>query len=376
MKKMALKPDTVCVHTEGYDYGNYKGVTTPIFTATAYEYIGVDKYVYPRYFNTPNISITEKKIAALENIEAAILFSSGMAATMTIFFTLLRSGDHIILQNDIYGGTYDAVKVEMEKMGIKYSFVESTKEGFENAITPQTKAIFFESPSNPLLNITDISVVVQLAKKHQIITIFDNTFGSPINQNPHNLGIDVVMQSGTKYLGGHSDICCGVATMNSELGTKIRETAIHLGGNLDPQSAYLLERSLKTLSLRVKKQTSNALAIAEWLEKQEEIDRVYYPGLKSNPGYDIAKSQMNGFGAMLSFEVKNNPDEFVKKLKLISAVMSLGGVESTVTTPVQTSHARMPAEDREKLGIKPNLIRMSVGIEDVEDLINDLKQAF
>ena len=380
MNSDKLKKGTVCVHNEKYDYSEYKGVTMPVFTATAYEYMGVDKYVYPRYFNTPNSAVTAAKLARLEGAEDAILFSSGMAATITVLMSFLETGDHVLLQNDIYGGTHDSVRVEMERIGVKVTFADANPDSFRNEIRPDTKVIFIESPSNPLLNITDIRSIVKLAREHNILTVFDNTFATPLNQNPHELGIDIVIHSGTKYLSGHSDLSCGVATSAAQsLSAVIRERAIHFGGNLDAQATHLLERSLKTLQVRVEKQNQNALNLAKWMEGHPVIKKVNYPGLQSHHQHELAKSQMSGFGGMLSFEVKGEKEiatEVVKKLKLIKPVMSLGGVESTITSPVQTSHARMSPELREKLGITPQLLRLSVGIEDLDDLKGDLKQAF
>ncbi len=370
-----LKQGTQCIHSEKYELKEYTGVTTPIFTATAYEYINQSKTVYPRYYNTPNLEVTEKKIARLEGGEGAVLFSSGMAATMTALFSLLRQGDHLILQDDLYGGTFDSVNVELKKMGIEISYAKASAVSFEQVIQPNTKVIFLESPSNPILSISPIEEIVSLCKSKGIITLFDNTFASPINQNPLELGIDIVMHSGTKYLGGHSDLCCGVVVSNNGFIKKIRETGVHFGGNMDPQAAFLLERSLKTLDLRVKKQTENAMVVATWLEQHPKVARVFYPGLPTHPRHDIAKKQMKGFGAMLSFEVLVDPDQFVLNLEMIAPVISLGAVESTICSPIQTSHFRMSPAERQAIGIKDNLLRMSVGIEDSQDIINDLEQA-
>jgi len=306
-----------------------------------------------------------------------MVLSSGMAAISTVLFTFLKKGDHAIFQQDLYGGTHHAVNIEMEKFGIDHSFVGfDDTEGFEAAIRPETKLIFIETPSNPLLKIVDIRKVAALAKKHGVITVIDNTFASPINQNPLDLGIDIVVHSGTKYLGGHSDICCGVIVTSKALTEKVWVSAIHFGGSLNAETCYLLERSLKTLALRVNHQNHNALTIAEFLQTHAHVEAVYYPGLPNHPGHQLARSQMVGFGGMLSFEVGGNPDKFVRELRLIKSAMSLGGVETTLCSPAKPSHSKMPAKDRLTIGVKDNLVRLSVGIESVEDLMDDLNQAF
>ena len=365
---------TISVHTGTITDPN-GGTSSPILPSTAYQYVGVDKYFYPRYFNVPNHEAIEKKIAELEGAERGMVFSSGMAATMSILLSFLKSGDHVLLQKDIYGGTHDSVSKELTRLGIEVTFSHSDAESIKSNIKVNTQVIFIESPSNPLLKITDIEAIASIAKAHNIISVIDNTFASPINQNPHQLGIGIVMHSATKYLGGHSDISAGAATMSAKHFDQLRETALHLGGNLDVQAAWLLERSMKTLQVRVERQNSNAQSIAEFLSEHPNISSVHYPGLKTHPLHEIAEKQMNGFGGMLAFEVKGDPDNFVQQLKVISPAMSLGGVESTVTSPTQTSHARISAEQRKELGISDQLLRLSVGIEDVNDLINDLKQA-
>jgi cystathionine beta-lyase len=353
----------------------YGGLVNPIYTSSAYDYD--TEVLYPRYFNTPNQRAVVEKIAALENAEAGLLFSSGMAAIMTSLFAMVKQGDHILFQDDLYGGTHHAALNELKRYGINHSMVNVFDlRKFEDAIQPDTKVIYIETPSNPLLKITDIKGVARIAKKYKIITIIDNTFASPVNQNPIDLGIDIVTHSGTKYIGGHSDLCCGVAVASKKIIEKIRASSMHFGGSLDAQSAYLVERSLKTIVLRVQQQNKNAMALAKYLEAESKVGAVYYPGLKSNPGYAIAKKQMpGGFGGMLSFEIKGDPEKFLKKLKIIRKAISLGGVESTIAQPVKTSHAKLTAVERKAVGISDKLLRFSVGIEDVNDLINDIKQA-
>ncbi|MDH5599492.1 MAG: aminotransferase class I/II-fold pyridoxal phosphate-dependent enzyme [Cyclobacteriaceae bacterium] len=368
------RKETKSVHSGGIE-DPFGGVTSPIIPSTAYNYLEKDKTAYPRYFNTPNQEAVAAKIAALEGGEMGLVFSSGMAATMAIILTFLKHGDHILLQNDIYGGTHDAISVELTKFGIQFSFVQGNVKSITENIRENTKVIFIESPSNPILKITDIQKIANVAKENNIISVIDNTFASPVNQNPLDLGIDIIMHSGTKYLGGHSDISCGASISSKELGQRIRETSIHLGSNLDAATCNLLERSLKTLYVRVEKQNENAFKIARHLEKHPSVEKVYYPGLESHEDYAIAKAQMNGFGGMVSFEVKTDPIQFQKKLRLIKSAISLGGVESTVCSPVLTSHARMTPEERAAINVKDSLIRMSVGIEHIDDLINDLDEA-
>jgi len=374
MKKSFSKL-TQSVHVGSVGDPLYGGLVNPIYTSSAYNYD--TEVLYPRYFNTPNQKAVVEKIAALENAEDGLLFSSGMAAIMTSLFAMVKQGDHILFQDDLYGGTHHAALNELKRYGINHSMVNVFDlQKFEDAIQPNTKLIYIETPSNPLLKITDIKGVARIAKKHKIITIIDNTFASPVNQNPIDLGIDIVTHSGTKYIGGHSDLCCGVALASKKIIEKIRASSMHFGGSLDAQSAYLVERSLKTIVLRVQQQNKNAMALAKYLEAESKVGAVYYPGLKSNRGYAIAKKQMpGGFGGMLSFEIKGDPEKFLKKLKIIRKAISLGGVESTIAQPMKTSHAKLTAAERKAVGISDKLLRFSVGIEDVNDLINDIRQA-
>ena len=366
---------TQCVHEGGLRDTLHGGIVSPVYTSTAYNYLDTGGVKYPRYFNTPNQVAVENKVAALERAPRAVLFSSGMAATMTVFLSILKAGDHIILQNDIYGGTHDALSTEMNKIGVGVSFSEPTAKEFAKHVKESTKILFIETPSNPLLKIVDIESIVSLAREHSLLCLIDNTFASPINQNPFDFGVDIVIHSGTKYLGGHSDLCCGIAVTTEALADRVRETGIHYGGSLDANTCYLLERSLKTLHLRVERQNENALKLATFLEKHPVVSKVYYPGLESHTGHEIARKQMIGFGGMLSFEVKGDPDKIVRKLKLIKPAISLGGVESTITSPARTSHARVPAEERLRLGIKDSLLRFSVGVENADDLIRDISGA-
>ena len=369
---------TKCVHSGDLIDDRFKGATSPIFPSTAYDFIDVEDDKYPRYFNTPNQLALSKKIADLENCEAALLFGSGIAAIFTSLFSFLKSEDHVIFQGSIYGGTLNLVIKEFKKFNIEYSLVDSfdIKE-YEMEIKENTKIIFIESPSNPLLKVIDLQAISNLSKKNNLISIIDNTFSSPINQNPSDFGIDIIIHSATKYLGGHSDILAGALASTKSNIDKIIESSINYGGNLSEYTVWLLERSIKTLSLRVNKQNENALKVADYLSNHEKVNAVQYPGLKTHPDYELSNKQMKGFGGMLSFELSSLDEAilFTRKIKLIKSAMSLGGVESTICSPSLTSHSKISRDEREKLGIFDGLLRFSVGIEDHNDIINDLKQA-
>ncbi|MEO0554878.1 MAG: PLP-dependent aspartate aminotransferase family protein [Bacteroidota bacterium] len=368
--------NTKAVHSGSLEDSQHLGTVSPIYPSTAYDYVDVDIYAYPRYFNTPNQKGVTQKICALENGEDGILFSSGMAAITTTLFGLLQKGDHAVFQNDLYGGTHHAITSQMDRFGIEYTLVDSMNyQDYESAIKNNTKLIYVETPSNPLLKLIDLKGISELAKAHDLYSMIDNTFASPVNQNPIDHGIDIVIHSGTKYLAGHSDICCGVMVSSKEITESAWNSSINFGGSLNAQMAYLLERSIKTLGLRVRQQNANAQEISEFLLSHKNVDAVYYPGLPHHEGHEIAKSQMMGFGGMLSFEVHTDPNAFVKKLGLIKPAMSLGGVESTITCPAQTSHSKISAEERARVGIKDGLLRLSTGIEDTDDLIKDLDKA-
>ena len=378
MKDKKLGLNSICVHTGEVEDNQFKGAVSPIFVATSYAFDDVDVKRYPRYFNTPNQEQLAKKIATLEHTENAMIFSSGMAAISHSMMAFLKSGDHVILQQVIYGGTFNFVVKEFEKFGIEYTFTDSNDvNDFKALLQKNTKIIYIETPSNPLLGITDLKAIAELAKNNGVLTMIDNTFASPINQNPYDFGIDIIAHSATKYMGGHSDICAGAVAASNEHIEKIWGTSINYGGNLSEYTIWLLERSLKTLNLRVKEQTRVAHELATYLSYNKDIDTVYYPGLPSHPGYDIAKEQMHGFGAMLSFELTSgiDPMEFQRNLKFIKPSMSLAGLESTTVSPAQTTHALLSEEERLERGIRNGLIRFSTGIEEVEDLIEDIEQA-
>lgn len=376
MKKPGI--NSICTHVGQIKDNQFQGAVSPIYVSTSYAFDNVDVKRYPRYFNTPNQEFLSKKIAALESTESALIFGSGLAAISTSILTFLKTGDHVILQEVIYGGTFNFVAKEFEKFGIEYTYTESNEiEDFKELIQKNTKIIYIETPSNPLLGITDMNAIADLAKNHGILTMIDNTFASPINQNPADFGIDIIIHSATKYLGGHSDICAGAVAASSDHIDQIWNTAINYGGSLSDYTVWLLERSLKTLNLRVREQTQNAQQLAGYLDNSSDIDRVYYPGLDSHPHHEIAKKQMKGFGAMLSFELKDtiDPMEFQNNLQLIKPSMSLAGLESTTVSPAQTTHALLSEQERLDRGIRNGLIRFSTGIEEVEDLIEDIEQA-
>ena len=378
MSKRNKGINTICTHVGEIEDEQFKGAISPLYMSTSYAFEDVDIKRYPRYFNTPNQMALSQKIAALEHAEAAMIFSSGMAAISTSLLAFLNAGDHIVLQRTLYGGTYNFVNEEFTKYGIEYSFTDGFEpQDFGAKIQKNTKAIFIETPSNPLLTITDLTAIGKIAKEHNLVSIIDNTFASPVNQNPIDFGIDIVIHSATKYMGGHSDICAGAVATTTKNMERIFSLAKNLGGNLSDYTVWLLERSIKTMGIRVKAQNENAQHLAEYLARHKEIEHVYYPGLPNHPGHALAKSQMNGFGGMMSFELNANYDasEFQKALKLIKSSMSLAGVESTVLSPTQTSHALLGAEERKKQGIADGLIRFSVGIEEPEDLIADIEQA-
>jgi len=373
---------TKCVHIGTFQDCITKGANTPIYTSTSNGFDGESgNLYYPRYLNMPNHKAVAEKICALEEGgEEAIIVSSGMAAISSAMLALLKTGDHVLFSEDLYGGTDYFLKEELEKFGIDYTLASAENlEEFESKIKDNTKFIYFETPSNPLLKIIDIEEIVFIAKKYDIITIIDNSFASPINQNPLKFGVDIVVHSASKYLNGHSDLICGAIITSEKLMKRIRPYVINTGGTLNAQDLYLLERSMKTLNLRMQKHNENAQKLAEYLEKHPLVKKVYYPGLKSHAGHSIAKTQMSGFGGVLSVETtldKEKTREFISNLKLFQEAGSLAGVESLISLPCETSHAKMSFETRCGLGITDSLMRISVGIEDVEDLIADIEQAF
>ncbi len=371
-----MNQNTAAVHEGTLKEPKTGGVNTPIYTSSAYEYMGREESLYPRYFNLPNQRAVEEKIAALEHGEMGLVFSSGMGAMSCAILAHAGAGDHVVMLDALYGGTHHFATEWFDHFGIGCTFTKTSAQDVIAGATPATTVMVIESPTNPLLAVTDIQKIAEFARAKNITTIFDNTFATPVNQTPLDLGIDIVVHSGTKYLGGHSDMCCGAAAGSFKKMEKVLNLARVLGPSLDPRLCYLLERSMKTLVVRVRAQTDNALALARFLSGHPGVARVNYPGLETDPGYDIACRQMNGFGAMLSFELKDrNPEKFLSALTIITPAVSLGGVETTICAPCVTSHVKMTKEERQRVGVTDDLLRLSAGIEDIADLTADISQA-
>jgi len=334
-------------------------------------------YIYTRYGN-PTLAVVERKIAALEGAEAAVVTASGMAAISSALLGALKAGDEVVATSQLYGGCYRLMRDVFPDMGIKVRRVEPSLEGIEALVTPHTKVLYIETPTNPTLRLVDVHKAIAFAKKHKLISIIDNTFATPILQNPVALGYDIVVHSATKALGGHSDLIAGVAVGNRHWMERLQHMVIYLGGAMDPGAAYLLNRGIKTLGVRVERQCANAMAVATFLEKHPKVARVHYPGLKSHPDHALAKKQMRGFGSMLAFDLKGGlpaARRFCDRVRLFLLAASLGGVESLVVLPAYTSHYRMTADELRSAGVTPGTVRVSLGIEDHADLIEDLKSA-
>jgi len=369
--------ETACVHA-GHERGPAEqGLNTPIVTSTAFDYSRDDQVRYPRYMNTPNHRVVANRIAALEGAEAAFVTASGMGAVSAVFLGLMKPGDHAILLDGLYGGTTDLVEGLLKPYGFEFSTWDGDPVSLPSLVRKNTRLAWVESPTNPLLRVIDLEATADVLRQRGIVSVVDNTFATPILQQPIKLGFDLVMHSATKYFSGHSDLLSGAVAGTDELIAKIRPQAVRLGSSLNGQDLYLLERSIKTLALRIERQSKNAATVAEWLESRENIARVFYPGLASDDGHGIASRQMSAFGGMLGFHLANavSPDRFLDRLQLISPAVSLAGVESTICQPSRTSHAKLTEDAREALGIDDRLMRFSVGIERVEDLIADLEHA-
>src|SRR5271166_3522936 len=383
MKKHKFRQETEAVHG-GTDLSKKNGpLSTPIYQTSTFEVTDMQEQLrvtptdsfYTRYGN-PTHTVAENAIAELEGTDAALLFSSGMAAITTSILALVKAGDHIVAQRDIYGGVTKFLTQWLPKMGVETTFVDTNDiEQHERAIRPNTKIMHIESPTNPMVRIVDLEEIATLARKHKLISTIDATFGTPINCRPAEWGIDLVLHSGTKYFGGHADLICGVAAGSRELIDEIHHLRTTLGCCMDPHAAFLLLRGVKTLAVRVERQNQSALRIAEFLSKHPKVTRVHYPMLKGHADYELTKKQMAGAGGVLSFEVDGNGADacrVTEAMSLFTLAPSLGGVESLVSIPVLTSHAMVPPETRRKMGVTEQMIRLSVGIENVEDLIADL----
>lgn len=357
-------------------------VQMPIFQSATYEYGGEGSYHDVRYLrtnNTPSQVALHLKLAALENAEAALVTASGMAAISTTLLTVLSAGDHLLAQSCLYGGTHDLLSGDFARFGLAVDFIDADKnDSWRTQLRPNTRAIYVEAMTNPLLQVADLKAVVQFARAHGLTSIIDNTFASPINFRPIEAGFDLSIHSATKYLNGHSDIVAGAVSGRAELIERIRHKANHLGGSLDPHAAFLLSRGLKTLALRVRFQNGSALKIAQFLEAHPAVARVHYAGLETHPRHARARSLFAGFGGVLSFELEgpaSRADEFARRLRIPIVAPSLGGVHTLLTRPATTSHAGLAREERLRLGISDALLRLSVGIEATEDLLEDFEHA-
>jgi cystathionine beta-lyase/cystathionine gamma-synthase len=362
-------------------------LATPIYQTSTFEVTDNDEqlrashtdHFYTRYGNPTN-TVAEKTIAELEGTEAALTFASGMGAITTTILALVKSGDHVVAQRDIYGGVNKFLSQWLPKMGIETTFVDTTEyEQHARAIRPNTKLLYLESPTNPTLRVVDFKKAAAIAKQHKLLSMIDATFGTPINQHPAKSGIDLVMHSGTKYLSGHTDLICGAVAGRHELMEKIWQTRTTLGNCMDPHASWMLVRGLKTLAVRVARQNENAQRVAEFLAEHAKVQQVHYPFLKSHPQYALARAQMSGGGGMVSFEIEGTGEDarrVTEAMRLFTLAPSLGGVESLVSIPVLTSHAMIPAEERARMGVNEQMVRLSVGIENADDLIADLEHAF
>ncbi|HVG19591.1 MAG TPA: aminotransferase class I/II-fold pyridoxal phosphate-dependent enzyme [Blastocatellia bacterium] len=382
MAKKFERIETKLIHAGEPDPRIGGAVSIPIFQSAMFEYAGETSYhdlKYIRLNNTPNHAALHEKLAALENAEAAVVAASGMAAISTTLLAVLSAGDHLLAQDYLYGGTHDLLTKDFAGFGLSFDFIDGDdRDRWERKLRPNTKAIYVEAMSNPTLQVADLQGVVAFAKEHGLITIIDNTFASPINFRPAEWGFDLSLHSGTKYLNGHSDIVAGACIGRAGLIEKVKHKLDHLGGSMDPHAAFLLYRGMKTLALRVRHQNASALKVAQFLEGHAAVARVNYPGLESHPAHKRARELFDGFSGMLSFELKGGAEtaaDFIRRTRLPIIAPSLGGVETLLTQPATTSHSGMSAEDRRRLGISDSLIRVSVGIEATEDIIEDFDQA-
>jgi len=386
MKRHNFRPETESVHGGTNLDKRNAPMAQPIYQTSTFQVTDSEQQLrathtdmfYTRYGN-PTHTAVEARIAELEGADAALLFASGMNAITTSILALVKAGDHIVAQRDIYGGVTKFLSAWLPKLGVETTFVDTTDyDQHARAIRPHTRLLYLESPTNPTLRVVDLRKPVAIAKERQIITLIDSTFATPINQRPAEFGIDLVLHSGTKYFGGHTDLICGVAAGRRDLIDEIHHTRTTLGGTMDPHAAFLLLRGIKTLAVRLERQNESALRIAEFLSQHGKVRSVNYPFLKGHPQRALAMEQMKGGGGVLSFEVDGTGEDakrLSEALHLFTLAPSLGGVESLVSIPVLTSHAMISAEHRQKMGVTEQLVRLSVGIENVEDLIADLEQA-
>ncbi len=380
---------TEVVHADHDISQNHGALSVPVYNASVFAFDDVDEgadihnYKTPGYFygrlGNPTTAALEKTVTKLENGDSSLAFASGMAAVSAAIISLTASGDHIIALDSMYSTVSNLLKHLAESFGLKVTFVDATDPAnYKSAVSKNTRVIWIETPSNPLLNITDISAITNIAKSDGIITIADNTLASPFNQNPLDLGVDLVVHSATKYLGGHSDLSAGVLVGNEELIRKIYNKGVKLtGGAISPQVAWLVLRGIKTLALRMQQHNDNAYALAYMLQSHAKVEAVYYPGLEGHKNHEVAKTQMRGFGGMVSFDVGGEMEakRFINGLEVCANATSLGGVETIVQHSASMTHATLSNAEREKAGISDGLIRMSVGIEGKDDLIHDLENS-
>lgn len=379
---MARGIETKCLHLEEEEWGcnHYGAISYPIYQTATYAHLGLGKstgYDYSRLQN-PTREHLEKIVASLENGIDALAFSSGMAA-ITLMMELFHPGDHLIVDADLYGGSIRLFNNVSQKNGITFSSIDCHKEDVESYINENTKAVYIETPTNPMMNVTDIEALAQITKKHKLLLIVDNTFLSPYFQNPLDLGADIVVHRGTKYLSGHNDTLAGfLITKREDISEKFRFLIKTTGSGLAPFDSWLILRGIKTLAIRMEKSQQNAITIAEWLKRQKAVTKVIYPGLPEHSGYDIMKKQSRGFGAMITFQLESK--EFalavLENVRLIQFAESLGGVETLITYPTTQTHADVPKELRERNGITESTLRLSVGIEDIDDLLDELNKVF
>jgi cystathionine beta-lyase/cystathionine gamma-synthase len=382
MDKRIGKIDTKLIHAGEPSPLIEGAVSMPIFQSATFEYSGGTDYHALRYIrlnNTPNHLALHRKLAAIENAEAALVTASGMAAVATTLLAILGGGGHLIAQNCLYGGTHDLLTIEFPRLGIRSDFIDgSDPRSWQSALTPSTKAIYAETMTNPLVQVADLRAVVEFARAHRLISIIDNTFASPINFRPAEIGFDLSLHSCTKYLNGHSDIVAGAIIGRADLIETINRRLGHFGASLDPHACFLLHRGMKTLAVRVRHQNETAMAVARFLEGHPRVAKVNYPGLESHPDHERARDLFDGFGGVTSFELRGGveaADRFIARVTLPICAPSLGGVESLITRPATTSHSGMSAEDRRRAGIADELIRLSIGLESADDLIADIEAA-
>jgi cystathionine beta-lyase/cystathionine gamma-synthase len=370
-------PQTGAITTPIYQTSNFAFSSTQ--KLLAYNRGESDAYIYTRYGN-PTLKAVETKIAALEDGDDAAVFASGMAAITTAILPFVEQGDHIVASRDIYGGTFNFLNTILPRFGITTSFVDATDtRTIAKAIRSNTKLLFCESPTNPTLKLVDLAQLAELGREQELPIIFDNTFATPINQHPVRWGIEIIVHSATKYLGGHNDLMAGVIVGPTDYIQSVKELLKIFGGVLDPHAAWLLLRGLKTLPLRVHRHNHTSLHVAKYLEEHNQVKHVYYPGLESHPQHTLAKTQMQGYGGVISFELKGDSaaaSRFVDNMTTAFITPSLGGVETLITQPSTTSHYHLDPQERKNAGISDELIRLSVGLEDVEDILAGLEHAF